>query len=151
MSLLYRRLSRLPNYLRAFGPVQGVRLLFKIERSLAGRSDQLRPYRVPGTKAPIWLREAVSDHAIFWQNLVKRHYDIRPFPHAARLMQTYQAMVKDGRRPVIIDGGGNIGLSAIWFALSFPQARILVLEPESENFRLLSRNVAPYGDCIEAI
>lgn len=144
MSLLYRRVSKLPNYVKAFGLLRGIALLLKVERPLLARSKQVRSYEVPWAKAPIWLRDSVSDHAIFWQNMVKRHYDIEQFPHAERLKQSYQAMLREGKRPLIIDAGGNIGLSAIWFALKFPEARILVLEPEAENFHLLSRNIAPY-------
>jgi FkbM family methyltransferase len=38
----------------------------------------------------------------------------------------------------------NVGLSAIFFANLFPEARIIALEPESSNFEMLAANVAPY-------
>ena len=151
MSLFYRRMSRLPNYLRAFGLVRGLILLFRVERNLTSQSDRLQSYNVPWARAPIWLRETISDHAIFWQNIVQRHYEIDDFPHAQRLMATYEAMLKEGRRPVILDCGGNIGLSAIWFAVKFPVARVLVVEPEPRNFELLLKNVAPYRNIIEPL
>ena len=151
MSLLYRRISRLPNYLRAFGLVRGLILLFRVERNLAKESNRLKSYDVPWARAPIWLRETISDHAIFWQNIVRRHYEVAHFPHAQRLMATYAAILKAGRRPVILDCGGNIGLSAIWFAVKFPEARVLVVEPEPRNFELLVRNVAPYRNTVEPL
>lgn len=45
---------------------------------------------------------------------------------------------------VIIDGGGNIGLAAIFFARKFPSAKIITIEPSAENFEVLKANVAPY-------
>jgi FkbM family methyltransferase len=48
------------------------------------------------------------------------------------------------RAPVrtIVDVGANIGMSALFFANRFPEARILALEPEPSNFALLARNVS---------
>jgi len=49
------------------------------------------------------------------------------------------------RQPrVIIDGGANIGLSTIFFANRFPDARIIAVEPERSNFELLEWNTANY-------
>src|ERR1700722_12590442 len=47
----------------------------------------------------------------------------------------YDGMVADGRTPLILDCGANIGLSAVYFALEFPAARIVAVEPQPENFR----------------
>jgi FkbM family methyltransferase len=44
----------------------------------------------------------------------------------------------------ILDAGANVGLSAIYFATRFPNAKIVAIEPERANFELLLRNVAPY-------
>ncbi len=45
---------------------------------------------------------------------------------------------------LIIDAGGYIGTAAIAFARAYPGAQIICLEPSSENFALLARNVQPY-------
>jgi FkbM family methyltransferase len=47
----------------------------------------------------------------------------------------YDGMVADGRAPLILDCGANIGLSAVYFALEFPAARVVAVEPQPENFR----------------
>jgi FkbM family methyltransferase len=44
----------------------------------------------------------------------------------------------------VIDAGANIGTSAIWFATKHPQATVIAIEPESENFDLMKLNVAGY-------
>jgi FkbM family methyltransferase len=45
---------------------------------------------------------------------------------------------------VIIDAGAHIGLASIYFANRFPEATIVAIEPEQENFRLLVENTRPY-------
>jgi FkbM family methyltransferase len=44
----------------------------------------------------------------------------------------------------IVDAGGYIGLVSILFARRFPGARIVCLEPSTENYMLASRNCAPF-------
>ncbi|HEX3969467.1 MAG TPA: FkbM family methyltransferase [Edaphobacter sp.] len=44
----------------------------------------------------------------------------------------------------IVDAGANIGLASVYFANQFPNARILAIEPEKENFEVLLKNVEPY-------
>lgn len=45
---------------------------------------------------------------------------------------------------LIVDAGGYIGLVSILMARRFPDARILCLEPSSENVALARKNCAPY-------
>jgi FkbM family methyltransferase len=45
---------------------------------------------------------------------------------------------------LIIDCGANVGLSAIWFAKSFPAAEVYAVEPSPESFAVLQRNVRGY-------
>ena len=47
----------------------------------------------------------------------------------------YDGIVAAGRAPLILDCGANIGLSAVYFALAFPAARIVAVEPQRDNFR----------------
>lgn len=150
-SLMYRRLSRLPNYLQAFGGLSALRLDFAIERALPQRSDRIRSFDVPGCTGPVWLRDCISDHAIFWQCLVRRQYSLSEFPHTRNLMLRYEQLLSIGQKPLIIDAGGNIGLSAIALAEAFPGATILVVEPDEQNFAVLQRNIAPYGQRIAAV
>jgi FkbM family methyltransferase len=45
---------------------------------------------------------------------------------------------------VIVDLGAHIGMASILFALQYPMARIIAVEPEPSNFATLIRNTAPY-------
>lgn len=43
--------------------------------------------------------------------------------------------------PLIIDCGGYIGISALFFKLTYPQSKVIVFEPDSENFQLAEENI----------
>ncbi|MBI1757036.1 MAG: FkbM family methyltransferase [Fimbriimonas ginsengisoli] len=43
-------------------------------------------------------------------------------------------------RPLIVDAGGNIGAAAVYFAMVYPIARIVSIEPDPRNFELLVKN-----------
>ena len=47
----------------------------------------------------------------------------------------------DNARPVIIDGGSNIGVSILYFKRLYPHARVIGFEPDPAIFRLLSENI----------
>lgn len=49
---------------------------------------------------------------------------------------------------VIIDCGSNVGFAAIWFALRFPNATIIALEPEDDNFRNLLKNTEAFPNLL---
>lgn len=49
---------------------------------------------------------------------------------------------------LIIDGGGYIGSASVALARMFPNATIVTIEPSSENFALLQKNVAPYPNIV---
>ncbi len=48
----------------------------------------------------------------------------------------------------IIDGGANVGYASIFFAITYPLARIFAVEPEESNFEMLLRNVRYYRNII---
>ena len=45
---------------------------------------------------------------------------------------------------VIVDAGANVGLTSIFYAETFPKARIFAIEAERSNFELMLKNVRPY-------
>jgi FkbM family methyltransferase len=52
------------------------------------------------------------------------------------------------RYPLIVDAGGYIGTAAIVFAEAYPDATVVSLEPSTQNFALLKRNVAQYKNIV---
>jgi FkbM family methyltransferase len=45
---------------------------------------------------------------------------------------------------LIVDAGAHAGLTTVFFALRYPRATIVALEPEPSNFELLRANTAPF-------
>jgi FkbM family methyltransferase len=46
----------------------------------------------------------------------------------------------------IIDGGGNIGLTACFFATKYPNATVISIEPDKDNFKMLQLNCRHYSN-----
>jgi FkbM family methyltransferase len=84
----------------------------------------------PGLQHSIYLRARSTDLSIYNTVLLQKEYDLG-LPYVPE---------------TIIDAGANIGMTSIYFAREFPLARIIAVEPEPNNFRMLCRNVAPYGN-----
>jgi FkbM family methyltransferase len=49
---------------------------------------------------------------------------------------------------VIIDAGANVGMSAVYFALQYPAAKIVAIEPELTSFRILEKNARLFPQII---
>lgn len=144
MEIWKQRLAWSPNFIRAFGMLDGLRLLMTLITPLAKNGPPCE-HRVPGYASPITLRRSIADHATFKQCMVMKQYDFSSFPQAERLMADYQALLAKGITPLIIDAGANIGLATLWFANLFPQAKIASIEPDQDNFALLVRNTKHLG------
>lgn len=52
--------------------------------------------------------------------------------------------IKDFQPKLILDCGGNIGCAAVYFAKKYPAAQIYSVEPETNNFKLLTFNTVSY-------
>lgn len=141
----YRRaLKHLSAYLKTFGAFRGVKFWAKVElRSFSWRQN-LRLRNVPGVSSPLVLRNTQADRAIFFQCLVKRQYDFSGFRHFERFKERYRQTLSNGLQPLILDGGANIGFASVWFAVNFPEATILAVEPDAQNFALLKQNVESF-------
>jgi FkbM family methyltransferase len=49
-----------------------------------------------------------------------------------------------GDPKVIVDAGANVGLSSVFFAMRFPAARIVALEPDPDNARMARLNTRAF-------
>jgi FkbM family methyltransferase len=123
-------LSRLVRYLRGLGIFHGTRVFARVHFPGAVRS-----VKIPGYEAPVILRRSASDALVLEQIFVQQDYSC-PF---------YTRSPK-----VIVDAGANVGYSSVYFAKRYPEARVLAIEPDSDNFELLRSNIATYPN-IEAV
>ena len=135
------RLRQLLKFIRVFGITGGIRLWFSL---LTQSTSESLTLRVPGMDSPIHLRR--RDLPIFWQILVMQENDFQSLPQAARMASIYKTILAEGKRPLIVDCGGHVGLSTVWFASRFPEAIIYCIEPDQSNFALLQQNTKPYAN-----
>lgn len=101
--------------------------------------------RLPGYVAPFFLRSGTSDVPTLLQTIIDRQYGFHGFAQQNAIERRYEALIARGKRPLIIDCGANIGMSAVWFANNFPEARIFAVEPEPGNCAVLDKNVGYYA------
>ncbi len=80
---------------------------------------------VPESSHLVEVRPGSSDVDVFKAIFVGREY--------ARPVLDYSVQT-------VVDLGANIGMASVYFALRHPNARIIAVEPEEANFRLLQRN-----------
>jgi FkbM family methyltransferase len=78
----------------------------------------------------IELRRKSSDYKVFDQIIVNKCYQ----PVIEIFTRYYTAA------NTILDIGGNIGMASIFFYKCFPTAKLISLEPDVENFKLLKSN-----------
>jgi FkbM family methyltransferase len=133
-----RHLVNAARYVRALGVPGGLGAWFTLYRSSRGEAV----VQVPFLTSPIRARRGTVDVDVFDQIFVMRHYNLRNCSQWPVIQQKYQQIRARGRRPLIIDCGANIGMSALYFSHLFPEAAIVAIEPDAENFRMLSRNSA---------
>ena len=115
--------SKFHLYMKKFGLLKGAELYGK-----GKYSRQEHCLTVPGLRRSIGLRGKTSDHQAFRKIFIEEEY-------AFNLGFTPR---------IILDGGANVGYSSLFFAHQFPEALIIAIEPEAENFRLLVQNTMGY-------
>lgn len=95
-------------------------------------SSNLFEVRGKSLMGNVFLRENSSDVACFRKIFLENEYGVN-LKYAPDF---------------IIDAGANIGLSSIYFATKFPSSKIIALEPEHENYKLLNRNIENHENII---
>jgi FkbM family methyltransferase len=60
-------------------------------------------------------------------------YGLEKLGRRRELLAYYQNILSQGKMPLIIDCGGNIGLASRYFSNEYPEAKILLVEPEHSN------------------
>jgi FkbM family methyltransferase len=84
--------------------------------------------RLPGIPHPLTIRPTKPDVLVLWQTFGLR-----------------QCAVPLSTPPgLIVDAGANIGCTAVFLARTYPNARIVAVEPDRENAALARKNCASY-------
>jgi FkbM family methyltransferase len=86
-------------------------------------------------------RPNTSDEQVLQQVFGAEQFCLRRLARYQELLGFLQGIKRAGHCPLIVDAGANIGASSVYLALAFSTARIVALEPEPNNFAILSENV----------
>jgi len=83
----------------------------------------------PHGKYPVFLRRGTTDFDVFIDVFIEaKDYGI-DLPFSPKF---------------IVDCGGNTGLAAVYFKMKYPDAHVVTIEPETNNYELLLKNIAPF-------
>jgi predicted O-methyltransferase YrrM len=96
------------------------------------------------TDRPFVYRPNTSDEEVIKQIFENKDYDLAQVRRGDDLIAYRRAQAKDGKKPLIVDVGANIGAASIYFHRAFPDARIVAVEPDRQNFELPVANVAGF-------
>lgn len=115
-------ISRILGYNKSYGLFRSIWIFFMIKFNRKGK------IKMPDVKYPFLIRPKTADKYTVYDIFGLKGYDIDlPF-----------------EPEFIIDGGANIGLTSIFFANKYPNANIISVEPEENNFQLLQKNTILY-------
>lgn len=107
------------------GRVAGVRL-FRMKR----RPGPGVWIKLPSLAQRIHVRPATDDVGAILNNVLREEYGQLPAGFSPK---------------VIVDAGAYIGDTTAYFLSRYPDARVIAIEPNAENFHLAVANLEPYG------
>jgi FkbM family methyltransferase len=131
---VYRALSHFLDWGLAFQALgwKQSRLLRRIRASsVAQNTADLFPISCLNLSHPFYVRSGTSDVDEFIYTVVRETY--------GKYLPRFEA-------EFVVDAGANMGDTAAWMLTRYPRARVVAVEPDPENFDLLSRNCVPYGE-----
>jgi FkbM family methyltransferase len=117
--------------IKSLGPVEGLKVYTSLKNK---RIDKIK---LSHAAADISIRGGTSDVAAFKKVFFRKEYDIEPASYPE----------------VIIDAGANVGFSSIFFALKYDRAKVISIEPDKENYKLLANNAFFYRNirCLNTV
>jgi FkbM family methyltransferase len=104
------------------------------------RLARLSGYRLRSKDARYAMkyRPGESDLTVFRQIFIEREYSC---------LDHY--VCPDGG--LVVDCGANVGYSSAYFLSRFPTARVVAVEPDRDNFRMLEENTRPFGNRVSLL
>lgn len=119
-----RHIRLINNLTDRFGFWAGINLFLNF------KTRRLSKLRLPGIPSPIAMRHDDSDYMTF----------------GGVFFYPYSELDLFDPPKVIVDAGAHIGLFSVFLKSKFPEARIISVEPDPENYGLLEKNLSNYPD-----
>jgi len=121
---------------RRLGLKQSLRLWHMRLPDMSYREKALVEVTAPNLAYPLYVRPGTSDVRGVLYTVAR---------------ETYAEYLPKGEVKYILDAGANLGDTAAWFLTRFPEAQVVAVEPDPENFAILRRNAAPYGNRLHPV
>lgn len=112
----------------------------EVDRATATLDLDVLTIRVGGDERPLFVRRNTSDTMLVGQIFVDRSIELGNFHRLPELSEWLISCRQLGKRPLVVDAGANIGLTALSLCYQIADARIVAIEPEQMNFQLLVAN-----------
>jgi FkbM family methyltransferase len=116
--------------------------LLRYTAKFLGRAECSIPIKGAGR---VKIRTNSTDHLTFAQVFWYKEYDFSRSAQYEHVMDVYRSILAAQRLPIIVDAGANVGAASIWFAMHFPGARILAVEPDPGNAGICRLNVRRFS------
>jgi FkbM family methyltransferase len=113
------------------------------------RSDKSLTVYLPNYGTKIEIEPRGSDLFVASQIFGHEEYSLSDTV-SDRLNERAKQIRTNNQVPIIIDGGANVGYSALYFAKAFPEAKVIAFEPDLRTYGCLKRNTSG-RDQIEAV
>jgi FkbM family methyltransferase len=123
--LLYRRYRRLPQS-----------LIFILSKLGFNPENKFITLFLEGCEHQIWARYQSTDLDVFYQIFIE---------------EEYACLENSNKSKLIIDCGANVGYSSIYLLNKYPNAHVIAVEPDEENFKVCQKNLSPYSDRVTVI
>jgi FkbM family methyltransferase len=81
-----------------------------------------------------------TDWRTLSQVFYNEDYNLERFSRFKEINEFYLKLVKSKKIPLILDCGSHIGLASRYFSETYPQSKIISLEPNKNNFKLGKKN-----------
>lgn len=120
-----------PKYISLLGKQQTLTLLELFNEIENGKynKEEIHSINIKGLKHPVLLRSIRADMQSFINTFIDPYLEQKPYINKTKF---------------VIDAGANIGYTAILFANWWPEAQIISIEPDKENYELTLKNTANY-------
>lgn len=129
-----RKIEILIKAILNFGLINGINIVRKLNKNKkTSRQQPIFEIFIKKFNTKILLRSGSSDILVFIEIFIDEIYNF----------DTTDSCIN-----IIIDAGANIGLTSLYYTFKYPQATIYSIEPESNNFNLLCKNVSIYPNII---
>ena len=96
--------------------------------------------RIGDEDRDFYFRPQSSDAQVVNQIFRLLEFDISKLSRFRNLEDFLNKARAAGKRPLIVDGGANIGAASVYFSAQCRDALIVAIEPEASNYQLLVEN-----------